>query len=60
MLRRIRLAMLTGTFQKLPGEAVVDETYTGRNARNLQEGKRKATGRDSVGEIAVTDLLTAY
>src|SRR5213594_1949423 len=47
MLHRIRLAMQTGTFQKLSGEVEVDETYIGGKARNMhkRDRERKITGR---------------
>ena len=37
MLHRIRLAMQTGTFEKLSGEIEVDETYIGGKARNMHK-----------------------
>lgn len=40
MLHRIRLAMQTGTFQKLDGEVEVDETYIGGLARNMHKRER--------------------
>lgn len=40
LLHRIRLAMQTGTFQKLSGEVEVDETYIGGLARNMHKSKR--------------------
>lgn len=40
MLHRIRLAMQTGTFQKLGGEVEVDETYIGGLARNMHKRDR--------------------
>lgn len=48
MLHRIRLAMQTGSFDKLSGEVEVDETYIGGKARNMhkhvRERKIKGTG----------------
>jgi transposase-like protein len=46
MLHRIRLAMQTGSFNKLDGEIEVDETYIGGKARNMHEDvrKRRITG----------------
>src|SRR5215211_5252896 len=46
MLHRIRLAMQTGSFDKLDGEVEADETYIGGKARNMHEDvrKRKITG----------------
>ena len=47
MLHRIRLAMPTGSFEKLDGEVEIDESYIGGRARNMHaaERKRKITGR---------------
>jgi transposase-like protein len=47
MLHRIRLAMQTGTFEKLSGHVEVDETFIGGKARNMhKEAKaRKIQGR---------------
>lgn len=42
MLDRIRLAMQTGTFEKLSGHVEVDETYIGGKARNMHVAKRDA------------------
>lgn len=46
MLHRIRLAMQTGTFNKLDGEVEVDETFIGGKARNMHKHvrARKITG----------------
>lgn len=46
MLHRIRLAMQTGSFDKLGGEIEVDETFIGGKARNMHKDvrKRKITG----------------
>src|SRR4051812_35222921 len=41
MLHRIRLAMQTGTFDKLDGEVEVDETYVGGKARNMHKSARE-------------------
>lgn len=40
MLHRIRLAMQSGSFDKLSGEVEVDETYIGGLARNMHKHKR--------------------
>ena len=42
MLQRIRVAMETGTFQKLAGEVEVDETFIGGLARNMHKKGREA------------------
>jgi len=46
MLHRIRLAMQSGTFEKLDGEVEVDETFIGGKARNMhkRDRARKITG----------------
>lgn len=47
MLHRIRLAMQTGTFDKLDGEVEVDEAYIGGKAANMHKAERarKIVGR---------------
>ncbi len=62
MLHRIRLAMQTGTFEKLSGEIEVDETYIGGKARNMHKSKRaeKITGRGMSGKVAVMGLLERH
>jgi len=42
MLHRIRLAMQTGSFQKMTGEAEADETYVGGAAQNMHKVVREA------------------
>src|ERR687894_389108 len=44
MLHRIRLAMQTGTFEKLAGQVEVDESYIGGAARNMHAWRRKDIG----------------
>ena len=58
MLQRIRLAMQTGSFDKLSGEVEADETYIGGKARNMHRHvrKQKITGRGQVGKTAVMGL----
>jgi transposase-like protein len=41
MLHRIRLAMKTGTFRKLPGQVEADETFIGPNPRNMHFARRE-------------------
>jgi transposase-like protein len=62
MLHRIRLAMQTGTFEKLSGQVEVDETYIGGLARNMHKGKRaeKITGTGTSGKVAVMGLLERH
>ncbi|HEX8187494.1 MAG TPA: IS1595 family transposase [Pyrinomonadaceae bacterium] len=59
LLHRIRLAMQTGTFEKLSGQVEVDETYIGGLARNMHrsEHSRKVTGTGGKGKVAVMGLL---
>jgi transposase-like protein len=55
MLHRIRLAMQTGTFQKLDGEVEADEAYVGGKAANMhpRERERKITGTGGTNKTAV-------
>ncbi len=59
LLHRIRLAMQTGTFEKLTGQVEADETYIGGLARNMHRDKRhaKITGTGGNGKVAVMGLL---
>lgn len=59
MLHRIRLAMQTGTFEKLSGEVESDETFIGGLAKNMHAHKRaqKIKGRGSSGKTAVMGIL---
>ncbi|MDQ3648865.1 MAG: IS1595 family transposase [Acidobacteriota bacterium] len=59
LLHRIRLAMQTGTFEKLSGQVEADETYIGGLARNMHRDKRhaKITGTGGNGKVAVMGLL---
>lgn len=41
MLHRIRVAMKTGTFEKLKDTVEVDETFVGGKARNMHKHKRE-------------------
>lgn len=62
MLHRIRLAMQTGTFEKLEGQVEADETYIGGKARNMHKSKReqKIQGRGTSGKVAVMGLLERH
>lgn len=62
MLHRIRLAMQTGTFQKLSGTVEADETYIGGKARNMHAGKRaeRITGTGGAGKTVVMGLLERH
>lgn len=59
MLHRIRLAMQTGSFEKLSGEVEVDETYIGGKARNMHKHVRaqKITGRGMKDKTAVLGMI---
>ncbi len=62
MLHRIRLAMQTGTFEKLDGQVEADETFIGGKARNMHKSKReqKISGRGASGKVAVLGLLERH
>ncbi len=57
MLHRIRLAMQTGTFEKLNGEVEADETFIGGKARNQHKWQREGMGRGSQGKAAVQGMI---
>ena len=59
MLQRIRLAMQTGTFEKLKGDVEVDETYIGGLAKNMHMRKRlkRITATGSLNKVAVIGFL---
>jgi transposase-like protein len=63
LLHRIRLAMQTGTFERLNGEVEADETFIGGKARNMHKRKREVYmkgGRGTVGKSAVFGLLERH
>lgn len=62
LLHRIRLAMQTGTFEKLSGTVEVDETFIGGLARNMHRDvrERKITGTGGSGKVAVMGLLERH
>lgn len=62
LLHRIRLAMQTGTFEKLSGTVEVDETFIGGLARNMHRDvrDRKITGTGGSGKVAVMGLLERH
>ena len=59
MLHRIRLAMQTGTFERLSGEVEIDETFIGGAARFMHKSvkARKITGTGGAGKTVVMGLL---
>jgi transposase-like protein len=59
MLQRIRLAMQSGTFNKLGGEVEVDETFIGGKARNMHKAKRERviTGTGGKDKTVVMGMI---
>jgi transposase-like protein len=59
MLHRIRLAMQTGSFEKMQGEVEADETFIGGKAKFMHSAKRaeRIHGRGTVGKTVVQGLL---
>lgn len=59
MLQRIRLAMQSGTIEKLKGEVEADETYLGGKVRNMHADRKRRRGRGTggVGKTIVMGLL---
>lgn len=59
LMHRIRLAMQTGTFEKLSGEVEADETYIGQKARNMHASKKKEKikGSGTSGKTIVLGAL---
>jgi len=59
MLQRVRVAMETGTFQKIAGEVEVDETFIGGLARNMHKKVREAKihGTGPTDKTAVMGVL---
>jgi transposase-like protein len=62
LLHRIRLALQSGTFNKLSGHVEVDETFIGGKARNMHrsERARKIHGTGGAGKVAVMGLLERH
>lgn len=62
MAHRIRLAMQSGTFQKMSGDVEVDETFIGGRARFMHASKRreKIRARGPMGKAAVMGLLERH
>jgi hypothetical protein len=58
---RIRLAMQTGSFEKMKGEVEADETFIGGLARFMHKDKKaKITGTGGAGKVAVMGLLERH
>src|SRR5208337_3042509 len=56
---RIRLALMTGSFDKLTGEVEADETFIGGKSRNMHVSKRqrRITGTGGKDKTAVMGIL---
>ena len=55
---RIRLAMQTGSLEKVSGEFEVDESFIGGLARNMHKDKKsRITGTGRAGKAVVMGLL---
>ena len=56
---RIRLALMSGTFEKLSGHVEADETFIGGKARNMHVSKRqrRITGTGGKDKTAVMGIL---
>ena len=58
MLHRLRLAMQSGTFEKMSGTLEADESFIGGLARNMHlDKKAKVTGTGGAGKEIVMGLL---
>jgi transposase-like protein len=58
VLNRIRLAMRTGTFEKMTGEVEVDETFVGGLAKFMHKAQRaKLTGTGPIDKTIVVGAL---
>jgi transposase-like protein len=59
MLQRIRLAMQTGTFEKVAGQVEIDETFIGGKARNMHKHVKavKITGTGGNDKTMVVGVL---
>lgn len=57
--QRIRLALQSGTIEKLSGEIEADETYIGGKVRNMHADRKRKRGRGTggVGKAIVMGLL---
>jgi hypothetical protein len=59
MLHRIRLAIQTGSFLKVPGDAEADEIFIGGLARNMSKVRRQKAikGTGGAGKAVVMGVL---
>ncbi len=58
MLHRVRLAMQSGTFEKVAGKFEADESFIGGLARNMHKNKKaKITGTGGAGKAIVMGIL---
>jgi transposase-like protein len=59
LVQRIRLALQSGTIEKLSGEVEADETYIGGKVRNMHVDRKRKRGRGTggVGKAIVMGLL---
>lgn len=59
MMHRIRLALQSGSLDKLSGEVEMDETFIGGRARHMHKDdkERKVKGRSRYGKIVVFGML---
>jgi len=59
---RIRLALMSGTFEKLSGHVEADETFIGGKARNMHVSKRqrRITGTGGKDKTAVMGYWNAW
>lgn len=62
LLHRIRLAMQTGTFEKMRGTVEVDETFIGGLSRNMHKYVRetRGVGQGGAGKAIVLGLLERH
>ena len=62
LLHRVRLAMQTGSMQKMSGTVEADETFIGGKARNMHKSKREREiqGRGAVGKTIVMGILERH
>jgi len=59
MMHRIRLALHSGSLEKMEGEVEADETYIGGKAKNMHRAKRERVihGTGGMDKVAVMGLL---